>query len=204
VPSLIVTLATGSVVTGGTLALDHGASGGVVPAWITSSVSMTSRTWIIPVPPIVVGWLLLALLVVLAERRTMFAKKVFASGMNRAAARLALVREPALWAAAFTISAVFAAVTGFLLSGFSGGADVSVGDPYMFRTVAAVVVGGTSLLGGAGSYWRTVVGSILITELSTLLLGVGFGTQTQLICLGILIVVLVLLYGRQAHVSRLI
>src|SRR5262249_12925236 len=117
VPSLIVTLATGSVMTGETRTLDHGASGDVVPAWITSSVSLTSRTWIIRVPPMVAGWLLLALLVVLAERRTMFARKVFASGMNRAAARLALVREPALWAAAFTISAVFAAVTGFLLSG---------------------------------------------------------------------------------------
>jgi ribose transport system permease protein len=154
----------------------------------------------VPLPPIVVLWLLLAALLALAERGTLFGRYLFASGANERAARLALVPVAAIRVGTFALSAVCAAVAGILLAGFSGGADASVGQPYLFQTVAAVVVGGTSLLGGSGGYARTVAGALLITLLTTLLIGLGFDDRLQQLLLGALIVALVGAYGREPHV----
>ena len=88
-----------------------------------------------------------------------------------------------------------------LLAGFSGAADPTVGAAYLFTTVAAVVVGGTPLTGGRGGYARTIAGCFVVTELSTLLVGLGLDQAAQQICLGFLIVALVALYGRETHVG---
>ena len=64
-----------------------------------------------------------------------------------------------------------------------------------------MVVGGTSLLGGRGGYGRTIAGALIISQLTTLLIGFGFGPSMQEILLGILIVLLVIVYGRESHVS---
>jgi ribose transport system permease protein len=107
-----------------------------------------------------------------------------------------------VWAATFAASAGCAAIAGILLAGFSGGADASVGQPYLFQTVATVVVGGTALLGGSGSYGRTFAGTLIITELTTILIGLGYSDRVQQIMLGVRIVLLVALYGRDAHVRN--
>jgi ribose transport system permease protein len=70
----------------------------------------------------------------------------------------------------------------------------------LFMTAAAVVVGGTPMTGGRGGYGRTVAGCLIITELTTLLIGLGLDQPGQEIFLGALIVLLVALYGRQTHV----
>jgi ribose transport system permease protein len=101
----------------------------------------------------------------------------------------------------FVIAAVFAAMTGVFFAGFSGGADANVGNPYLFETLTAIVIGGTSLLGGRGGYGRTVVGVLVLTQLTTLLVGAGFNSSMQEALLGILIVLLVGAYGREPHVA---
>jgi ribose transport system permease protein len=106
-----------------------------------------------------------------------------------------------VWMAVYALSAALAAVAGMLLAGFSGAADPTVGATYLFTTVAAVVVGGTPLTGGRGGYGRTVAGCLVVTELGTLLIGLGLDQPAQQICLGILIVVLVAFYGREPHLS---
>ena len=199
-PALVVTLATGSVLTGVTMMMNKGSAGGTIPEWITQSVSVNASTLGLPVPLVVVAWLLLTAVIVFLQRRSPLLRRVYASGMNPTAARLALVRLPLVWAAAFGASALAAAIAGIFLGGFSGGANIDVGQPYLFLTIAAVVVGGTSLLGGRGGVGRTMAGAFLISNLTTLLLGVGVSTNVQQILLGALIVVLVFLYGREAHV----
>ena len=106
-----------------------------------------------------------------------------------------------VWMVVYAISAFLAATTGILLAGFSGAADPTVGTTYLFTTVAAVVVGGTPLTGGRGGYLRTMAGCLVVTELSTLLVGLGLDQAAQQICLGFLIVALVAIYGREPHVS---
>jgi ribose transport system permease protein len=139
--------------------------------------------------------------VLVLERYTVLGRWIFAAGANPRAAQLAHVPMLAVWMSVYAISAFLAAVAGILLAGFSGAADPTVGASYLFTTVAAVVVGGTALTGGRGGYARTIAGCFVVTELSTLLVGVGLDQAGQQICLGVLIVALVTLYGREPPLS---
>jgi ribose transport system permease protein len=112
-----------------------------------------------------------------------------------AASRL-LISEFRLWVAVYAISGLMAAITGVLLLGFSGGGFADVGDPYLFTTVAAVVIGGTSLLGGRGGYGATVMGTLVLTVLTTILVGLGLSYAGQQAVFGLLIVPVVALYAR--------
>ena len=73
----------------------------------------------------------------------------------------------------------FRGPTGSLLLGWSGGAFIGVGDPYLFTTLAAVVIGGTSLLGGNGGYGFTVIGVLVLQVLTSFLLGIGLQYEWQ-------------------------
>ena len=200
VHSLIVTMATGAIILGAILAVTQGHTTGTVPAWLTDAVSVTGHTGFIPLPASVVAWIVLTALLVFVEQRTVLGRWAYAIGSSSAAARYARLKVTAVWVAVYVISAVLAAVAGILLAGFSGASDAAVGNPYLFTTIAAVVVGGTPLLGGRGGYLRTVAGCLVVTELTTLLIGLGFDEPTQQVYLGVLIVLLVALYGREPHV----
>ncbi|MBS1881741.1 MAG: ABC transporter permease [Actinobacteria bacterium] len=197
---LIVTLATGSMVGGLTLIIGNGNSIGKVPSWLTNVVSPGGTTFGLEIPAIILVWALFTAGLVFLQRRTGFGRRLYATGSNPEAARLALVRPISVWTGAFAIGGLFAALSGVLLAGFSSGADPTIGDPYLFLTVGSVVVGGTSLLGGSGGYGRTVVGVLAINLLTTILIGEGFSSSNQQFLLGALIIVLVGIAGRQAHV----
>ena len=98
------------------------------------------------------------------------------------------------------ISGIFAALTGSLLLGWSGGAFIGVGDQYLFTTLAAVVIGGTSLLGGSGGYGFTVIGVLVLQVLTSFLLGIGLQYEWQQFIFGLLILPMVALYGRSPHI----
>lgn len=199
---LLVTLAGSFMILGAVLVYTEGQTVGTVPDYLQWAVSPAGRTGFLPLPPIVVIWFLLTILIVVLEQRSVLGRLLFASGSNERAAHLALVPVTAVWATTFALSAGAAAVAGILLAGFSGAADANVGQPYLFQTVAAVVIGGTSLLGGSGSYGRTFAGTLLITLLTTFLIGLGYSERVQQIMLGILIILLVAVYGRVAHVRN--
>lgn len=198
---LVVTLATGSIVLGAIWAGTRGEVAGSVPDWLVDTVSVIGTTGPIPLPGAVVIWLLLSAVVLVVERGSTLGRWIFAAGANPRAAEFAGVPMLAVWVIVYALSAAFAAITGMLLAGFSGAADPSVGAAYLFTTVAAVVVGGTPLTGGRGGYGRTIAGCLIVTELGTLLIGLGLDQAAQQICLGLLIVVLVALYGREPHLS---
>ena len=109
-----------------------------------------------------------------------------------------------MWSLAYAISAVFAAMTGVLLLGFTGSAYGDVGQPYLFQTIAAVVIGGTTLFGGRGGVFGTVAGALVLTEINTLLIGLGLAQAAVTAVLGLVIVLLVSLYGREPHVRTTI
>ncbi|MGI5290545.1 ABC transporter permease [Nonomuraea polychroma] len=199
---LVVTLGVGAVVTGSVLIAVDGNTGGTVPGFLTDAVSPLGHFLGLPVPAAVVVWLIIAAAVIVVERRTVLGRHLYALGANPTAARLALVRPPLVRLSVYCVSAVFAAVAGLLLGGFSGGASVDVGAPYLFSTITAVVVGGTSLLGGAGSYARTLAGVLVTTEFTTLLIGFKVGPNMQQVMLGIAILVLIAAYGRDRHVAQ--
>ena len=91
-------------------------------------------------------------------------------------------------------------VPGVLLAGFTGTGQEGIGDSYLFTSLAAVLVGGTSLVGARGDYWRTVLGALILTLITTLLVGHGADESTQEILIGVLILVFVGVYGRDQRV----
>ncbi len=199
---LIVTLGVGTVVQGAVLLWTAGFPSGRAPQYITDMVSLGAKTGPLPFPPIVPIFIVIGLLISFMLDRTMLGRTMYALGSSPEAARLALVRPVRVWAITFAISAVFAAIAGILLVGFTGSAYAYVGSPYLFQTIAAVVIGGTSLQGGRGSYFGTMVGAFVLIELNTVLIGLGFTQALIQAALGVIIVALVSLYGREPHVRN--
>ncbi len=200
VNSLIVTLATATIIYGAIWAQTKGDNRGSVPDGLTNFVSVIGWTGPIPLPGSVILWAALVLVFVILERRSVLGRWAYAHGANPGAAELARIPSLLLWAVVFAISGGLSAVAGILLAGFSSAANPQVGDAYLFTTLSAVVIGGTPIIGGRGSYARTVAGCFIITELTMLLIGLGLDEAAQQVSLGILIIVLVAIYGREAHV----
>jgi ribose transport system permease protein len=196
VPALIITLGSGSVVVGAVLAGTHASVYGSVPPWFSHFVSPASTTAGLHVPHVVVLWIVLTLAIGVVLHLTGIGRRLYATGANERAAGLALIKTELVWVGAFAASAMFSAVAGILLGAWSGTGEQSIGDPYLFLSIAAVIVGGTSLIGARGDYWRTVLGSLILIVLTTNLVGHSYSEATQQIVLGLIILVVVGTYGR--------
>jgi ribose transport system permease protein len=201
VSPLIVTLASGAIVLGGALArTKNGFAAGSVPGWLGRFSSPIGHTLGLGIPPVLVVWALIALGLGVVLHRSVTGHHIYATGANPRAAELAGVSTVRIWAGAFALSGASGAAVGILLTGFIGSSSVGIGDPYLFTSLAAVLVGGTSLVGARGDYWRTVLGALILTLVTTILVGHGAGVATQEIVFGILIMVFVGVYGRERRV----
>lgn len=204
--ALIVTLGTGFAVAGFTQIMTSigsqyaGNVFGTVPSWLANLAAMNGRFFGLPFPPTIIIWVVLAIVLIIGLRITSWGRNLYALGGNRASARLIGISEFKYWVACYVASGVFAALTGSLLLGWSGGAFIGVGDPYLFTTLAAVVIGGTSLLGGNGGYGFTVIGVLVLQVLTSFLLGIGLRYEWQQFIFGLLILPMVALYGRSPHI----
>ena len=201
VHSLITTFGMSLIVSGIALEWSNGAVNGAVPGWLTSSVSAIGKTGPIPIPAVIIVWAVASVLAVFFMNRTRIGRETYALGANAVAARLATVRSTWVQIVVFSISALCAALVGIFFAGYSGIPDPTVGEPYFFLTITAVMIGGTSLLGGRGGYLRTVMGALIVAELTTLLVGVGFSASFQELALGILVILLTSTYGRELKVA---
>jgi ribose transport system permease protein len=192
---LIMTLGMGLVVFGASNAwqlLTVRTSSGVPPEirWI-GSASMAS---IVPVSLLV--FVPVAAAIIVGLRRTGYGRLLYAIGDNPIAARLSGARSWQVLVALYAISAILAAVAGFLISGFSNVASVTLGDPYLLPSVAAAVVGGTSIFGGRGGYGGTIVGALILTVATSLLFSLGFPEAVRQILFGLIIVLVAAGYAR--------
>jgi ribose transport system permease protein len=201
---LIVTLGIGMIVQGIVLLWTRGFPSGSAPPAVSAFVSIGGSVGPLPVPWLVPSVGVLTILVGLVLSRTPYGRRLYALGSNPGAAPLALINPLKMWMITYAASAFFAAVAGVLLLGFTGSAYGDVGQPYLFQTIAAVVVGGAVLVGGRGNYLGTIAGVLVLTEINTLLIGLGFRPSAVQAALGLIIVLLVSLYGRERHVSQTI
>lgn len=201
---LIVTLGVGTTVQGVVLLWTGGLPTGSAPDYLSEFVSIGGHVGPIPVPWVVPAFIVLAAVVHIVLIKTAFGRRIYALGSNPTAAPLALINPHAIRIATFALSALFAALAGILLLGFTGSAYGDVGQPYLFQTIAAVVIGGTTLVGGRGSLLGTIAGAIVLIELNTLLIGLGLAPSAVQSVLGLVIILLVSIYGREPHVRTLI
>ncbi len=202
--ALILTLGVGFAVSGGVQTITTLGSGGtvfgVVPNWLTNIASVNGSIAGISIPPVVVVWILAAIILIFGLRNSSWGRNLYALGGGRIAAARLSISEHSYWVGVYCISGLISALTGALLLGWSGGAFIGVGDQYLFMTLAAVVVGGTSLLGGIGGYGFTVIGVLVLQVLSSFLVGIGLSFEGQQFVFGLLILPMVALYARSPHI----
>jgi ribose transport system permease protein len=193
---LVLTLGVGAIAVGGCLVWTKGELEGAAPTSVSDLVAANGTTFGLPVSPVVVIWGIVAILLGVVLHRTPIGRQLYATGANPRAAELAMVPTRRIWVYVFVASAVMSALVGVMLAGFSG-ADQSLGDPYLFQGLTAVIVGGTAFMGARGDYWHTAIGALILTELTTILVGNGYELADQQIIYGILILVVVAGYGRR-------
>jgi ribose transport system permease protein len=124
-------------------------------------------------------WAVLAVALVVLLRRTGLGRVIYAVGDNRRAARLAGVRVWQVETAVYVIAALLGAVAGILIGGRSGAVDLQLAGSYLLPSVAAAVIGGTSILGGSGGYGGTVLGALILTVLDTMLTRLSVGESVR-------------------------
>ncbi|TGQ69798.1 ABC transporter permease [Mesorhizobium sp. M00.F.Ca.ET.186.01.1.1] len=199
IPSMIITLATNAVAQG--LMVVY--TGGFSPQdSATGAMRYLATGFTIPgVPNAVIIWALIGAATVFVLTRTGFGRMVYGIGNRERAAYLSGVDTRRVVMIAFAVSGGLSAFGGVLLAGYASKAAQSMGDPYLLPSIAAVVLGGTSILGGRGSYLGTVAGVILITLLQSILSVMQMPEAGRQIIYGVVIVAMLLLYGR-APASR--
>ena len=193
VPSMIFTLGVNAMLRG--LMVVH--TGGFAPqTHATELMSFIATGHVLGIPMALLVWLLLSLGIVFLLGRTVLGRYIYAIGNREAAAYLSGVPTRGVLVAAFALCGVCAGLAGVLLAGYSTKAYQGMGDAYLLPSIAAVVIGGTNILGGRGRYAGTVVGAILITLLSSVLSVMQMPEAGRQIIYGLVIIIMLLAYGR--------
>jgi len=194
IPSMIITLATNAVAQGLMVAY----TGGLSPQdSATGAMRWLATGFLLPgVPNAVLVWMLVGAAMVFALTRTGFGRTVYGIGNSERAAYLSGLPTRRVVLIAFAVAGGLSALGGVLLAGYASKAAQSMGDAYLLPAIAAVVLGGTSILGGRGSYLGTVAGVILITLLQSILSVMQLPEAGRQIIYGVVIVGMLLLYGR--------
>jgi ribose transport system permease protein len=199
IPSMIITLATNAVAQG--LMVVY--TGGFSPQDSATEAMryLATGSFIPAVPNAVIVWLAVGAATVFVLTRTTFGRSVYAIGNRERAAYLSGIDTRRIVMITFAVAGGLSAFGGVLLAGYASKAAQSMGDPYLLPSIAAVVLGGTPILGGRGSYLGTVAGVILITLLQSILSVMQMPEAGRQIIYGVVIVAMLLLYGR-APASR--
>jgi ribose transport system permease protein len=141
------------------------------------------------IPNTVIFAIVLLALVSFVTRRTVAGRRFEATGANPAAARAAGIRVHRYQTAAYVSAGMFAGLAGVMLAGYLGTPGLLAGEAYLLPTIAAVVLGGSSLAGGAGSVVATAVGALFLVQLQQVVLGMGAPASFQLIIQGLIIAI---------------
>ncbi|SCW79736.1 ribose transport system permease protein [Rhizobium mongolense subsp. loessense] len=194
IPSMIITLATNAVAQG--LMVLY--TGGFSPQdSATFAMRYLATGFLLPgIPNAVLIWAVIGASTVFALTRTTFGRSVYGIGNRESAAYLSGINTRRIVLIAFIASGALSAFGGVLLAGYASKAAQSMGDAYLLPSIAAVVLGGTSILGGRGSYLGTVAGVILITLLQSILSVMQMPEAGRQIIYGVVIIAMLLLYGR--------
>jgi ribose transport system permease protein len=140
-------------------------------------------------------WAGIAVGIIFMLRRTGFGRLLYASGDNPVAVRLSGVRLWQVHILAYTIAGVLAGIAGILLLGRLGAADLSLAANDLLPSVAAAVIGGTSIFGGMGTYSGTIMGALILSVLQSLLGFLQTGQAVQNIVYGSIVLALAWIYA---------
>lgn len=187
VPPIIMTLATNVILQGLILVLTGGSPAPSVPGII----KFLSVGRIGEIPVIALIWIALTAIATILLSKAAFGRHLYALGTSATVAEFSGVPTARTTILTYVISGLTAALAGMLLTGYSGQAYLGMGDAYLFTSVAAVAIGGASILGGSGHYLGTVAGALVLTILTGLLPALNLSNGALLIVYGAVILVTV-------------
>jgi ribose transport system permease protein len=196
---LITTLAMGAIAVGA-VQVQTTTLTGIPPTWVSRAAQASTKSLGVDVPPAVLIWVVVALVLAFVLHRTVSGRHLLATGANPRASEYALISTRRIWTVGFAVSAVMSVLVGILIAGYGGGVTGEMGNPYLFESVVAVVVGGT-IFGGPGDYTRTCIGALLLTVLTTVLVGHGATTATEDVVYGAVILAAIAAYGRRGRLA---
>jgi ribose transport system permease protein len=196
IPPLVMTLGMTAILQGGLVVYSQGVpSGNAAPALM----AFINQPLVAGIPGILIVWAVIAAALTFLLRHTAFGLAVYAIGANERAAMLVGLPVGRIRCLLYGLSGLLAGLTGVCVIGYTGNSFISVGDPYVLSSIIAVVIGGTSLAGGAGGYIGTVLGAIALVLLQSVLTTLQLESYGRQIIFGLTLLVLMLLYGRQAR-----
>lgn len=199
VPPLVMTLAMANVVT--TVQLIY--TGGTPDGFPAPLIAMIGTGRILPfLPWLVILGLVAVLLMHFLLNRTVFGKQLFSVGNNFNAAFLSGVRVNVVRGLAYVLSGLLSAIAGLWLAAYTNFTYVNIGGVYTLPAVAAVVIGGTSLAGGKGNYVGSMVGAIVLTVLSSMLIMLKTDEAGRQIINGVVLIILLAAYTRQPTIRQ--
>jgi ribose transport system permease protein len=194
---LIITLATATILQGSLLLI----AGGSAVSTSNPTVVWLGNGRLLGVPVTILTWIVVASAVLILLHRSVIGSWLYAIGTNPRASRLAGVNLPLTLIVAYAISGFSAGLAGLLLLGMNRQGYVGIGEPYLLGSIAAVVLGGTSILGGRGTYLGTIAGAILLVTITALITVVNASPGWRSVLFGTLIFALLLLAGRERETA---
>lgn len=198
IPSMIFTLGIDTVLRG----LMVAQTGGFAPQdSATPLMLFLAKDRILGIPVAIFVWGAVSVIIAVILTRTGFGRSVYATGSRESAAYLSGIRTRFVIVGAFVTSSMCAATAGVLLAGYSAKAYQGMGNAFLLPAIAAVVLGGTHILGGRGRYAGTLVGVILIVLLNSVLSITQMPEAGRQIIYGAVIIGMLLVYGRNQRVT---
>ena len=185
---LILTLASATILQGMLLLI----VGGSAISTTNPAVIWLANGTILGLPMTIVTWLMVSIVMMLLLHGSVLGMWLFAMGTNDRATRLSGADVRGATIAAYALSGLMSGLAGLLLLGMNRQGSVGIGEPYLLGSIAAVVLGGTSILGGRGSYLGTIGGSLLLITLTALITVVNTQPGWRSILFGALILVLLI------------
>ena len=187
-PSFVATYATNWVVKGLSIIVMSGSVIYGLPKGFTT----LGVGYIGAFPIIIIFAAVVAILVYVFLQRTIWGRDIYSYGSNAEAAKYSAVNTHRTVFTAFILCSMSAGIGGLLMTARLDAAEAAMGEAYGLQTVAAVVIGGTSMLGGEGGVAGTVVGAILLTVIVNIMNLMGISSSAQPMVMGIVIIVMVL------------
>ncbi len=165
----------------------------LVPSFV---VTLGSGRFLTYIPYDLLVWAPVAALIILGLRYSGIGRMIYAVGDNPVASRLAGVRTWQVLLFVYAMCGLLSAAAGILLVGFNNAADLGIGAPFLLPSVAAVVIGGTSIFGGLGGYAGTILGALILTVLDSLLTILNASQAIRQIIYGLIVLALAAIYAR--------
>jgi ribose transport system permease protein len=195
VPPIIMTLAMATFLQGLLVIV----AGGSAVTVSNPAVILLGQARPLGIPAGIILWIVVSVAVLLIIHRMPLGARFLALGANPLAARLSGVSVARNTLLLYALSGFFAGLAGILVLGMNRQGYVGIGDPYLLMSIAAAVLGGTSILGGRGTYAGTIPGAILLVTTTALITVVNASPGWRSIMFGSLILALLLISGREAR-----